>query len=191
MFIGGAVMRRRRALYFGAAVLALLSLCSPSGSSAEVQTNGGAAGLSSETRPSGGAWLDPDAVEVLVSDGIFLLLGVLGCGLIAVGMEAFDLWRERRAGEVALLRTRIATALQRDRLLKDLDVTPIVHLPLRGRSGATVELRGQVPTHGLRYAVLRTAELEAAKNMAVYHIDDRLVIAGGLGGVRPRCHAVR
>jgi hypothetical protein len=96
--------------------------------------------------------------------------------LLVAGAEIFDSWRERRAGEVAGVRGRIETALQRNRLLKDLAVTPVVHLSLWGRSGATVELRGRVPTLWLRSAVLRTAEVEAAKNGAVYHIDDRLVI---------------
>ena len=115
--------------------------------------------------------------EVLVSEGLPLLLAALSCGLFFAGVEVFDLWRERRAGEVARLHARIMTALQRDRLLKDLPVTPIVHPPLWGKSGGTIELRGQIPTPWLRYAVLRTAELEAARHMVAYRVDDRLVIA--------------
>lgn len=55
-------------------------------------------------------------------------------------------------------------------------MTPVVHLPLWRRSGATVELRGQVPTDWLRDVVLRTAALEASKRLAACNIDDRLAI---------------
>jgi hypothetical protein len=121
-------------------------------------------------------WLGAVVTEILLSEGLLLLLVALGCGLFFAGLEVFDLWRERRADEVAWLHARIMTALQRDRLLKDLRVMPIVHPPLWGQSGGRVELHGQVPTPWLRYAVLRTAEMEAARNMAAYHVDDRLII---------------
>jgi hypothetical protein len=170
-------MRRRHAIYAGAAVLVVL-LLSPLGSIVGAQTNvrQGVAGPPSETQDPEETWLGVIVTEVLLSEGLLLLLAALSCGLFFAGVEVFDLWRERRAGEVARLHARIMTALQRDRLLKDLPVTPIVHPPLWGQSGGTIELRGRVPTPWLRYAVLRTAELEAARNMAAYHIDDRLVI---------------
>jgi hypothetical protein len=119
---------------------------------------------------------DVGVTEVLLSEGMLVLLGVLGCGLVVAGFEAYDLWRERRAGKVAWLNARIATALKRDRLLRDLTVTPIVHLALWEGFGATVELCGQVPTLWLRHAVLRAAEQETARNVAVYHIEDRITI---------------
>jgi hypothetical protein len=100
----------------------------------------------------------------------------LWCGLLVVGAEAFDVWRERREEWGARLHTRFAAALQHDRLLRHLPVTPIVHLPLLVGSGATIELRGQVPTLWLRHAVLRAAEREAAASAAVSHILDRISI---------------
>ena len=169
-------MRRRHDMCVGIALLVLL-LLGPLGFSPGAQTNAGVASLPLEASSSRAPWLDPVGMEILLSEGLLLLLMALGCGLLFVGMEAFDSWRERGARETARLRAGIAAALQRDLLLKDLPVTPIVHQPLWGRSGATVELRGQVPTPWLRYALLRTAELEAARSTAVCHIDDHLVIA--------------
>ena len=113
-------------------------------------------------------WLADGVAEILVSEGMVLLVCALWCGLLVVGMEAFDLWRDRRAEWGAHLRTRIVTALQHDRLLGRLPVTPIVHLPLWGRSQVTIELRGRVRTLWLRHAVLCTAE-RAAAIAAVYH----------------------
>jgi hypothetical protein len=169
-------MRRSHSTHIGAAVLVIL-LLSALGSSVGATTSIGESGLPLSTQSPSPVWLDPLTTEILLSEGLLLLLVALVCGMCFAAMELFDSWRERKAGEVARLRARIATALQCDRLLKDLPVTPIVHPPLWGRSGTTVELRGEVPTPWLRYAVMRTAELEAARTMAVYCIDDRLVIA--------------
>jgi hypothetical protein len=91
-------------------------------------------------------------------------------------VEAFDVWRERRKEWGAHLHTRFAAALQHDRLLRHLPVTPVVHLPLLIGSRATIELRGQVPTLWLRHAVLRAAEREAAASTAAAHILDRIAI---------------
>ena len=129
-------MQRRHARDAGAAVLVVM-LLSPLGFIAGAQTNAGqgVASLPSETQDPGETWLGVIVTEVLVSEGLPLLLAALSCGLFFAGVEVFDLWRERRAGEVARLHARIMTALQRDRLLKDLPVTPIVHPPLWGKSG--------------------------------------------------------
>jgi hypothetical protein len=91
-------------------------------------------------------------------------------------MEAFDLWRERREEKAAWLHARIASALQRDGLLGRLAVTPIVHVPVCGWSRPTIEVRGQVPTLWLHYAVLRAIERAIATNAAVCHILDRITI---------------
>ena len=121
-------------------------------------------------------WFSDGVAEILVSEGMVFLVCALWCGMLVAGMEAFDLWRERREEWGAHLRTRIVTVFQHDRLLRRLRVTPIVHLPLWGRSEATIELRGGVPTLWLRHAVLCAAEREAAANGVAFHILDRIAI---------------
>ena len=171
-------MQLRQAMYVSVVILAvvLATMSLRPIAWAKADAGFGTPALSGTAFPSREAWLDVGVAEVLLSEGMLVLLGVLGCGLAVAGLEAFDLWRERRAGKVAWLHTRIATALRRDRLLGDLAVTPVVHLPLWEGFGATVELCGQVPTLWLRHAVLRTVEQEAARNVAVYHIEDRITI---------------
>jgi|MudIll2142460700_1097286.scaffolds.fasta_scaffold439654_2 hypothetical protein len=99
-------MRGRHAVCVGAAALALLPLLGALGSSAGAQTDGGqgVADLPSETQPSGAPWLDAVLREILLAEGLLLLFVVLELGLFVAGMEAFDWWRERRAGETAQLR---------------------------------------------------------------------------------------
>ena len=152
------------------------------GATMPVALGGQQSGQSASSIASGGptpgeSWLFDDGLaEALVSEAIILLLCAVGCGLLVAGLEAFDLWRERREEQAARLHARIANALQRDGLLGQLPVTPIVHLPLWGWSRATIELRGHVPTLWLRYAILRATEREAATNAAVCHILDRITI---------------
>jgi hypothetical protein len=144
---------------------------------AQTEVGAGVSGGSSEVERSGAAWLDDGVLVILLSEGVVLLVCALGCGGVVAAMEAFERRRERREEKAAQLHGRITTALRRDRLLKNLAVTPIVHLPLWGWSGATIELRGHVPTAWLRHALLIVAEREAARCMAVYYIQDRMTIA--------------
>jgi hypothetical protein len=123
------------------------------------------------------AWLADDVAAILVSEGMVLLACALWCGLLLGGVKAFERWHDRRAEWGAYLRARIVTALQRDRRLGRLPVTPIVHPPLWGRSHAAIELRGYVPTVRLHHAVLRTAKREVAASALACHILDRIAIA--------------
>jgi hypothetical protein len=172
-------MRRRHALYVGVAVVVLLPLIGALELNAGAQTNGGYAGvgLPADSGSFGVPWSGAELTEVLLSEGLVGLLGIIGCGLLLAGLEALDAWRDRRADEVAAVLGRIANALHRNWLLNHLNVTAVIYHPPWGRSGATVELRGHVPTAWLRAAVRRTAELESARHLADYHIEDRIVIA--------------
>jgi hypothetical protein len=123
------------------------------------------------------SWLFDDGLtEALVSEVMIILVCAVGCGLLVAGMEAVDLWRERREEKAAQLHSRIADALQRDGVLGQLAVTPIVHLPPWGGSRATIELRGYVPAVWMRYAVLRATEREAATSAAACHILNRIMV---------------
>lgn len=172
-------MRSRSIPSVGVPIIVLtLLFCSPVPLAwAQTEVGPGVFGSSPEVESSGVAWLDDGVLEILLSEGVFLLVCALGCGAVVAAMQAFDSRRERREEKAVQLHGRITTALQRDWLLKSLAVTPIVHLPLWGWSGATIELRGHVPTAWLRHALLRVAEQEAARSMVVYYIQDRMTIA--------------
>lgn len=143
---------------------------------AQTAVGPGVSGRSSEGERSVGAWLDAGVPEIFFMEGVLLLVSALGCGVIVAATEAFDRRRARIDEQATRLYRRIATGLQRDRLLRDLAVTPIVHLPRWGWSGATIELRGRVPTVWLRYAILRVAEQEATRSETLYHLQDRMTI---------------
>ena len=126
-------------------VLLLLVCGSPPLAWAQRSVGPGVSDRSSEGEHSGGTWLDDSVLEICLLEGAALLVSILGCGVIVAALEAFDRRRKRIEEQATRLHGRIATALRRDRLLRDLAVRPIVHLPRWGRSGATIELRGPVP----------------------------------------------
>lgn len=175
---GGAVMRYSPIPRIGVPLFVLLLLCCGSAPLAWAQTavGPGVSGRPSEGERSVGAWLDNGVSQIFFMEGIVLLVSALGCGVVVAATGAFDRRRERIDEQATRLHGRIATALQRDRLLRDLAVTPIVHLPRWRWSGATIELRGRVPTVWLRYAILRIAEQEAARSERAYHLQDRMTI---------------
>jgi hypothetical protein len=157
--------------------VALLLLCSVSSVvQAQAETEPRVSSRPSEATLSEERWLDALVKEPFLPEAMILVIVGLVGGLAVAGLEALDMWRERREEEAARLHARIATAMQRDRLLKNLAVTSIVHLPLWRVSGATIELRGHVPTASLGYALRRTVELEAARSVPVYHLEDRITI---------------
>jgi hypothetical protein len=171
-------MRYRPIARIGVPLFVFLLLCCGFLSLALAQTAAGpgVSGRSSEGERSVGAWLDDGVSEIFFMEGVALLVSALGCGVIVAAAEAFDRRRERIDGQATRLYSRIATALHRDRLLRNIAVTPIVHLPRWGWSGATIELRGRVPTVWLRYAILRVAEQEASRSETLYHLRDRMTI---------------
>jgi hypothetical protein len=177
--MGGAVIRRHVALFLGAAVLVLVPLLCILGTTAGASTTGDPdpIALPPEAQPVMTGWPDADPREILLSEGGLLLLVILECGMLMAELEAFEAWHDRRADEVAGVRGQIASALQRNRLLRPLSVTPVVRLPLWRPTRATVELRGRVPTPRLRAAVRRTVERVTAQTLAGCRIDDRHVIA--------------
>ena len=59
---------------------------------------------------------DDGVAEVRVAEAILLLVSILGCGLLVLGLEALDLWRERRA-ERRRPRTSVAGGAARGTML--------------------------------------------------------------------------
>jgi hypothetical protein len=173
-------MRHRYILAIGVPIVAVLLLLCPLVSIGRPQTESdlGTTGqrITGHQDNSLGVWLNEGATAALTHEAGVLLVCALGAGLFVAGIEALDAWRERRAEDVARLHSRMVMVLQRDRVLKDLAVTPSVRLPLWGRSGPHVELRGEVPTLWLRYAVRHSVEREAAAVVETYRIVDRMTI---------------
>lgn len=127
--------------------------------------------------PNGGA-------TILLSEVTLLVVCALVSGLLVIGIELLDAWRDRREGEAARLASRIATALRRDRFVGGWPVTPIVRLPAWGRSrGVRVEMRGRLPNHWLRRAALRAAEREIAVCAIPCRIVDQIEIVPSTGAV--------
>jgi hypothetical protein len=52
--------------------------------------------VASVTQPEESWLFNEDRVAVLVAEAITLLASVVGCGLLIAGMEALDIWSERR-----------------------------------------------------------------------------------------------
>jgi hypothetical protein len=118
------------------------------------------------------------------SDGItgafVAFVGLLVVGLLVVGVKMLDRKRKREE-EAVQVQSQISDALLRDRMLAALPVTPTAHVPIWGRSPATIELHGHVPAVELREAVLRVAEREASRILSAYQIQDGMTVAPPVG----------
>ena len=74
------------------------------------------------THAVGSRSFDEDFVAVLVSEAIVLLVSAVGCGLIIAGVEALDIWSERRKN-AARLRSPVGKPPRRETLPGYLAVT--------------------------------------------------------------------
>ncbi len=106
---------------------------------------------------------------------LLILAGILVLGLGVACLELWDLQR-KRDDEAVQLQAQIGDALLRDRTLARFPVAPTVHIPMRRRATATIELHGQVPTTELRQTVLRVAEQEAARILQAFRIQDHITV---------------
>ena len=167
-------MRRVRTVHLGFVILAGMLGLGPLAPSIWAQTAMPPGpppvtpGTTTLPAPGGHAWL------------LGVLLGLTVLVLLAGIVKAIDLKRQRE-NRAVVLQAQIADALLRDRALVNLPVVATVHVPLWGRTPATVEMHGQVPTGGLRQAVLRVAAHEAARFLAAYHIQDRIAVVPSAG----------
>ena len=122
--------------------------------------------------PSSGAASQSDGIT-----GAFVAIaGLLVLGLLIVGVKILDRKRKREE-EAVQVQSQISDVLLRDRMLATLPVTATAHVPIWGRSPATIEIHGHVPTVELRETVLRVAEHEASRVLSAYRIQDGMTIA--------------
>ena len=109
-------MRLRHLTRVSATILAAMLLL---GAAMPVAWQGGAApsvsNVVSRAQTVAEPWLLDDArAEALISEAIVLLVCAAAGGLLVVGLEAFDLWREQREAKAAWRHTRITTTLQHE-----------------------------------------------------------------------------
>ena len=95
--------------------------------------------------------------------------------IASLGRHFRALSRKREADAIGL-QSRLSDALLTDRALQSAIVTLTVHTPMWKRSPLIVEVRGDVPSAGLRDAVLRVVQREATQLKSNVEIEDKLLI---------------
>jgi CBS domain-containing protein len=110
----------------------------------------------------------------MMAPAIILALALL-CGLI-LAVAIVDLKRKRRAEGVAI-ESQIADALMREPRLMRSGVTSLAHVPLSGRSGLTVEVRGEVEYPELRETAVRIVRQELLRYHPDARVEDRIFVS--------------
>jgi hypothetical protein len=95
--------------------------------------------------------------------------------ILVLAVRLYDRSRKREADAIGL-QSRLSDALLTDRALQSAIVTLTVHTPMWKRSPLIVEVRGDVPSAGLRDAVLRVVQREATQLKSNVEIEDKLLI---------------
>jgi hypothetical protein len=108
--------------------------------------------------------------------GAIWAVGIVIALLVVVGVvvKLFDL-RRRREAEAVQLQAQISDALLRDSAFFGLPVVANATVPLMG-GPARIEIVGQIPNQGVREAVLKLAQDEAARVRADFILEDRLLV---------------
>ena len=119
-----------------------------------------------------GAPLSPEGWRETVILGLTTLALLV---ILVVGIRFYDRYRKREANAIGL-QSRLSDALLTDRALQSAIVTVTVHTPMWKRSPLIVEVRGDVPSAGLRDAVLRVVQREATQLKSNVEIEDKLLI---------------
>ncbi len=122
----------------------------------------------------------PLTVDPVERMGLFVVLGffvLLILLVIGVGVMFFDL-AGRREEDAAWLQMKIGDQLHRDRSLAELQIRPVVHVPVGAGGTVRVELSGEVPSDAARSAVVDIVKDAAVKLRREIDIDDRLAIGG-------------
>lgn len=115
--------------------------------------------------PDGGSLLAPA-----------IILGVALLGGLILAIAVVDLRRKRRAQAIAI-EGRIADALMREPRLARTVITALAHVPLTGRAGPTVEVRGEVEYPELRETAVRIVRQELLRYHPEARVEDRIFVA--------------
>jgi len=110
----------------------------------------------------------------MMAPAIILALALLGGLILAVAIV--DLKRKRRAEAVAI-ESQIADALMREPRLARSAVTTVAHVPLSGRSGLMVEVRGEVEYPEIRETAIRVVRQELLRFHPDARVEDRIFVS--------------
>jgi hypothetical protein len=116
-----------------------------------------------------------------MAPAIILALALLGGLILAVA--ALDLRRKRRALGLAI-EAQIADALMREPRLRTAAVATAVHVPLTGRAGPTVEVRGEVEYPELRETAVRIVRQELLRHHPEGSVEDRILVLPPIAATR-------
>jgi hypothetical protein len=95
---------------------------------------------------------------------------------LILAVAIVDLKRKRRSEEVAI-ESQIADALMREPRLARSAVTTMAHVPLSGRSGLTVEVRGEVEYPEVRETAIRVVRQELLRFHPDATVEDRVFVS--------------
>ncbi|HEY7142347.1 MAG TPA: hypothetical protein VIE44_19810 [Methylomirabilota bacterium] len=123
--------------------------------------------------PGGAALPSADGGSLLVP-ALILAVALLGALILAV--VVVDLRRKRRAQAIAI-EGQIADALMREPRLSRTVITTVAQVPLTGRAGPTVEVRGEVEYPELRETAVRIVRQELLRHHPEGRVEDRIFVA--------------
>jgi hypothetical protein len=110
----------------------------------------------------------------LVAAAIILGLALLGVLILSVAI--MDIRRKRRTQAIAI-EGQIADALMREPRLTGAVITTVAHVPLNGRAGPTVEVRGEVEYPELRDVAVRIVRQELLRHHSEGRVEDRIFVS--------------
>jgi hypothetical protein len=119
----------------------------------------------SSAPPDGGGMMAP---------AIILALALLAGLILAVAIV--DMKRKRRAEAIAI-ESQIADALMREPRLARSPVTTVARVPLMGKSGITVEVRGEVEYPEIRETAVRVVRQELLRFHPDARVEDRIFVS--------------
>jgi hypothetical protein len=105
-----------------------------------------------------------------------LILAVALLGALILAVVVVDLRRKRRAQAIAI-EGQIADALMREPRLSRTVITTVAQVPLTGRAGPTVEVRGEVEYPELRETAVRIVRQELLRHHPEGRVEDRIFVA--------------
>jgi hypothetical protein len=108
-----------------------------------------------------------------MAPAIILAVALLGGLILAVAVV--DLRRKRRAQAIAI-EGQIADALMREPRLRGTVITTVAEVPLTGRAGPTVEVRGEVEYPELRETAVRIVRQELLRHHPEGSVEDRIFV---------------